>query len=89
MWELAAALYADNIVYHYTHEDQTMKYVNFTPYNPRPSCVPRPRYSFITKKSGKKANIKHVSNRQDAREIKAARGFKVDIYDHWRGEVIR
>lgn len=47
------------------------------------------RYSFITRKSGKRANIKGVSTRQIAREIKAGLGFKVAIFDNVRQQVVR
>lgn len=47
------------------------------------------RYSFINRKTGKRANLKHVRTRDDARAIKWATGFRVAIYDKVRGEVVR
>lgn len=47
------------------------------------------RYTFITRKSGKRANIRGVKTRQEAREIKAARSFKVAIFDNVTQQVVR
>lgn len=47
------------------------------------------RYTFITRKSGKKANIRGVATRQEAREIKAANGFRHAIFDNLNQRVIR
>ncbi len=47
------------------------------------------RYNFITRKTGKKANIASVDSRAKARLIKAARWFTVDIYDNVNKKVIR
>lgn len=47
------------------------------------------RYTFVTRKSGKKANIRGVNTRQLAREIKAAHSFRVAIFDNVRGQVVR
>lgn len=53
------------------------------------SVVHNNRYTFITRKSGKKANIRSVKTRQEAREIKAARDFKVAIFDQITSKVVR
>lgn len=47
------------------------------------------RYYFITRKSGKRANIKAVSSRAAARQVKAARNFTVSIYDRVTSQVVR
>ena len=47
------------------------------------------RYTFITRKSGKRANIRGVNTRQLAREIKAANSFRLAIYDNVRNQVVR
>lgn len=47
------------------------------------------RYTFITRKSGKKANIRGVATRAEARRIKADRSFSIAIYDNLVGAVIR
>ena len=47
------------------------------------------RYTFITRKSGKKANIRGVATRQEAREIKAARHFSVAIFDNLNMKEVR
>lgn len=47
------------------------------------------RYTFITRKSGKRANIRGVNTRQLAREIKAANSFRVSIFDNVRQTVVR
>lgn len=47
------------------------------------------RYTFITRKSGKKANIRGVATRQEAREIKAANGFRHAIFDNLNGVIVR
>lgn len=47
------------------------------------------RYYFINRKTGKKAIIKGAVTRDEARFVKKVLGFKVDIFDTQRGEVIR
>lgn len=47
------------------------------------------RYNFITRKTGKKANIASVESRWIARAVKRAYGFKHDIYDNVNKQVIR
>lgn len=47
------------------------------------------RYSFISRKSGKRANIKAVRTREAARQIKAARSFTVSIFDNVTQQVVR
>lgn len=47
------------------------------------------RYTFINRKSGKKANIRGVATRQEAREIKAARNFTIAIFDQLNSKVVR
>lgn len=47
------------------------------------------RYTFITRKSGKRANIKGVATRKAARQIKVERSFKVAIFDNVTQQVVR
>ena len=47
------------------------------------------RYTFITRKSGKKANIRGVASRAEARRVKAQRSFAVAIFDNLNQKVVR
>jgi hypothetical protein len=47
------------------------------------------RYSFITRSTGNPARIRGAETRQQAREIKAANGFRLAIFDNVTGQVVR
>ena len=47
------------------------------------------RYSFVTKSTKNKANIRAVATREEARAIKAARNFKVAIWDNVNSQFVR
>lgn len=47
------------------------------------------RYSFVWRKSGKPANIKGVSTRDRARQIKRMKRFSVAIWDNVNSSFVR
>ena len=47
------------------------------------------RYSFINRKTGKKAKMPSASTRENARLIKQIYNFKVSIFDNVKQQVIR
>lgn len=47
------------------------------------------RYTFINRKTGKKANIKAVGTRDQARHIKWVHNFRVSIFDNLNSKVVR
>jgi len=47
------------------------------------------RYSFVWRKSGKPANLKAVSSRDAARQVKRKKNFSVAIWDNLSGSFVR
>lgn len=47
------------------------------------------RYSFITRSTGNKANIRPVATREQARAVKQAKNFRVAIWDNLNSTVVR